>query len=179
MTTTNPPPAAETRTLLVPRSTLLEIQDALQRIEAAPAWGAPDKWETTPAEVRLLARDRLRLVVEALAAPDDITCAGASPRREELARIIDPNSVWVGCSFQSKAQKTALAKADAILARLPARPEPVVDAEDEQPGDYLRDRLRNIADICEAKGLLVEASGLRDTANIVSEQFRKAFGAEQ
>jgi RecJ-like exonuclease len=43
----------------------------------------------------------------------------------------------------------------------------------EEPGDYLRDRLLNIATICEAKGLHVEAAGLRDTANIVSEQFRK------
>lgn len=43
----------------------------------------------------------------------------------------------------------------------------------EEPGDYLRDRLLNIAAICEAKGLLVEAAGLRDTANIVSEQFKK------
>ena len=46
----------------------------------------------------------------------------------------------------------------------------------EQPGDYLRDRLLNIATICEAKALLIEASGLRDTARIISEQFRKLIG---
>lgn len=28
----------------------------LKRIAHAPAWGAPERWENTPAEVRLLAR---------------------------------------------------------------------------------------------------------------------------
>jgi len=32
---------------------------ALRKIADAPAWGAPDKWETTPAEVRHLARAAL------------------------------------------------------------------------------------------------------------------------
>ena len=33
-----------------------ELLAALEQIERAPAWGAPDRWETTPAEVRQLAR---------------------------------------------------------------------------------------------------------------------------
>lgn len=33
-----------------------EMLAALEAIEAAPAWGAPDRWETTPTEVRVLAR---------------------------------------------------------------------------------------------------------------------------
>lgn len=33
--------------------------DALRRIADAPAWGAPDRWETTPTEVRQLARAAL------------------------------------------------------------------------------------------------------------------------
>jgi hypothetical protein len=32
---------------------------ALAKIEAAPAWGYPDKWETTPTEVRWIAREAL------------------------------------------------------------------------------------------------------------------------
>ena len=44
---------------------------------------------------------------------------------------------------------------------------------DEKPGDYLRDGLLNIAAICEAKALHVEAASLRSTAAVVSEQFRK------
>ncbi len=32
------------------------MHDALDKIERTPAWGYPDKWETTPAEVRQLAR---------------------------------------------------------------------------------------------------------------------------
>jgi len=35
------------------------MREALQKIESAPAWGYPDKWETTPAEVRQLARTAL------------------------------------------------------------------------------------------------------------------------
>ena len=35
------------------------LREALQRIADAPAWGAPDRWETTPAEVRQLARAAL------------------------------------------------------------------------------------------------------------------------
>jgi hypothetical protein len=35
------------------------LEEALKRIEAAPAWGAPERWETTPAEVRQLARTAL------------------------------------------------------------------------------------------------------------------------
>jgi hypothetical protein len=36
-----------------------ELVAALGEIEAAPAWGAPDRWEPTPFEVRQLARDIL------------------------------------------------------------------------------------------------------------------------
>lgn len=36
------------------------LREALHKIEAAPAWGYPDRWETTPAEVRQLARAALR-----------------------------------------------------------------------------------------------------------------------
>lgn len=35
------------------------LAGALEEIERAPAWGYPDKWETTPAQVRILARDAL------------------------------------------------------------------------------------------------------------------------
>lgn len=35
------------------------MREALARIERAPAWGAPDRWETTPAEVRQIAREAL------------------------------------------------------------------------------------------------------------------------
>jgi len=38
---------------------LAEAREALQQIEAAPAWGYPERWETTPAEVRQLARHTL------------------------------------------------------------------------------------------------------------------------
>lgn len=33
-----------------------DLLAALRRIADAPAWGAPERWETTPAEVRQLAR---------------------------------------------------------------------------------------------------------------------------
>lgn len=36
------------------------LREALHKIEAAPAWGYPDRWETTPTEVRQLARAALR-----------------------------------------------------------------------------------------------------------------------
>lgn len=35
------------------------MREALQRIAEAPAWGAPERWETTPAEVRTLAAKTL------------------------------------------------------------------------------------------------------------------------
>jgi len=35
------------------------LMAALQTIADAPAWGAPDRWETTPSEVRQFARDAL------------------------------------------------------------------------------------------------------------------------
>lgn len=35
------------------------LAEALGEIEKAPAWGYPDKWETTPAQVRILARQAL------------------------------------------------------------------------------------------------------------------------
>lgn len=36
-----------------------QMRAALQKIADAPAWGYPDRWETTPAEVRQLARAAL------------------------------------------------------------------------------------------------------------------------
>ena len=44
---------------------LKEAGEALGKIERTPAWGYPDKWETTPAEVRQLARDALAKIKEA------------------------------------------------------------------------------------------------------------------
>lgn len=35
------------------------LEGALQEIERAPAWGYPERWETTPSEVRQLARAAL------------------------------------------------------------------------------------------------------------------------
>lgn len=149
---------------------------------------------------------------KALAAPDDITCAGSEGAREAYERGIWAATVWLR-DQQHERPPATLWSAAAILADrmnaalLPARsepvvdgaerhvaecnvfeggrcncvdgPHPVVDGNDEQPGDYLRDRLRNIANICEAKGLLIEASGLRDTASIISGQLRKAFGQRE
>jgi hypothetical protein len=43
----------------VNRARFERMADALRKIEAAPAWGAPERWETTPAEVRHLAREAL------------------------------------------------------------------------------------------------------------------------
>ena len=39
---------------------IAELEAALRQIERAPAWGAPDRWETTPAEVRTLARAAIK-----------------------------------------------------------------------------------------------------------------------
>jgi hypothetical protein len=36
-----------------------ELVAALGKIEATPAWGAPDRWDPTPSEVRQLARTAL------------------------------------------------------------------------------------------------------------------------
>lgn len=41
-------------------SEIAKLREALEKIEKAPAWGAPDKWEPTPAEVRQLAREALK-----------------------------------------------------------------------------------------------------------------------
>lgn len=35
------------------------LREALKEIADAPAWGYPDRWENTPAEVRQLARKAL------------------------------------------------------------------------------------------------------------------------
>jgi hypothetical protein len=43
---------------------LAKAREALERIAKAPAWGAPDRWETTPAEVRQLARAALSATPE-------------------------------------------------------------------------------------------------------------------
>lgn len=50
------------------RATALGLLEALQRIEAAPAWGAPERWETTPAELRQFARDAIAKALNAAAA---------------------------------------------------------------------------------------------------------------
>jgi hypothetical protein len=36
-----------------------EVKATLRKIADAPAWGYPERWETTPAEVRILARTTL------------------------------------------------------------------------------------------------------------------------
>jgi len=36
------------------------LREALQKIADAPAWGYPEKWETTPAQVRQLAFEALK-----------------------------------------------------------------------------------------------------------------------
>lgn len=46
------------------------MKAALQRIAKAPAWGAPERWETTPFEVRELARETLESVDAALLAKE-------------------------------------------------------------------------------------------------------------
>jgi hypothetical protein len=38
-----------------PIGRIAALEAALRRIADAPAWGAPDRWETTPAEVRQFA----------------------------------------------------------------------------------------------------------------------------
>ncbi len=40
------------------------LLDVLQKIADAPAWGYPDKWETTPAEVRQMARDAIAMATQ-------------------------------------------------------------------------------------------------------------------
>ena len=45
--------AVETALALEKR--LKRAEEALRKIADAPAWGAPDRWETTPTEVRRLA----------------------------------------------------------------------------------------------------------------------------
>jgi hypothetical protein len=42
------------------RSDTERMRDALEKIASAPAWGAPERWETTPTEVRQLARTTLQ-----------------------------------------------------------------------------------------------------------------------
>jgi hypothetical protein len=37
-----------------------DMRAALKQIADSPAWGAPDRWENTPAEVRWLARDTIQ-----------------------------------------------------------------------------------------------------------------------
>jgi hypothetical protein len=46
--------------LATERERAAKMREALEKIEKAPAWGAPDKWETTPAEVRQLARAAIK-----------------------------------------------------------------------------------------------------------------------
>ena len=41
---------------------LAEAVKVMEQIATAPAWGAPERWETTPAEVRQLARKTLRKI---------------------------------------------------------------------------------------------------------------------
>ncbi len=53
----SPSPSAEIEALRVENG---ELRKALEKIAAAPAWGAPERWETTPAEVRQLARTALK-----------------------------------------------------------------------------------------------------------------------
>jgi hypothetical protein len=36
----------------------------MEQIANVPAWGAPDRWETTPAEVRQLARSVLNQIAK-------------------------------------------------------------------------------------------------------------------
>lgn len=81
--------------------------------------------------------------------------------------------------------EAALDAAAAIIARhrqssIASLTEDVGD--DEQPGDYIRDELMNIAAICKAREMHVEAASLRSTAAVVSEQFRKMsvdFGIQE
>lgn len=50
---------AEQDRALTAKVRLKEAERALEQIECTPAWGYPDRWETTPAEVRQLARQAL------------------------------------------------------------------------------------------------------------------------
>lgn len=45
--------------LAAAQAEVARYREVLQRIADAPAWGAPERWEVTPAEVRLLARAAL------------------------------------------------------------------------------------------------------------------------
>lgn len=47
--------------LAVSRARCAVLLETLRRIAGAPAWGAPERWETTPAEVRQLARQAISL----------------------------------------------------------------------------------------------------------------------
>ncbi len=76
--------------------------------------------------------------------------------------------------FKSGIEHTPGCLVGRIRAALTPSPCPGDVEDEEQPGDYLRDGLLNIATICEAKALHVEAASLRSTARIVSEQLRKA-----
>ena len=47
-------PRAELEAAVLAR--IAELEAGLRKIADAPAWGAPDRWESTPFEVRQLAR---------------------------------------------------------------------------------------------------------------------------
>ena len=89
-----------------------------------------------------------------------------------------PHSLYQGrCIMTSKDTALPQAARAASLRPQPASPfsqSGIANADDdEQPGDYLRDQLLNIAEICKAKALYVEAASLRSIAAIVSEQLGK------
>lgn len=103
---------------------------------------------------------------------------GVEARRLAVRTIIDVYNSARPASMspvEFVLSKRVVQEALASLSTPTAEP---IDADDEQPGDYLRDNLLNIAAICEAKGLFVEASSLRNTAAIVSDQLRRALPAE-
>lgn len=50
----------------------LDMLAALEAIERAPAWGAPERWEVTPAEVRQLSRAAIAKAKPL--ATDDTSC---------------------------------------------------------------------------------------------------------
>ena len=47
------------RTIVALEARIEQLEAALREIANAPAWGAPDRWETTPFEVRERARAAL------------------------------------------------------------------------------------------------------------------------
>lgn len=49
-----------TDALLAAEAEAAALREALEQIERTPAWGYPERWETTPAEVRQLARAALK-----------------------------------------------------------------------------------------------------------------------